>query len=65
MTYPKRFEGYWIEKNSNTRCENPKKGRHHIGAMMEGGSEPSSNAAQQAANTKEPSVEQMSELMNE
>ena len=25
MTYPKRFEEYWIKESSNTRCESPQK----------------------------------------
>ncbi len=34
MTYPKRFEGYWIEDNSNEKCSTAKNGRYHWGKIV-------------------------------
>ena len=34
MTYPQRFEGFWIENDSNTKCSEPKNGRYHWGKVV-------------------------------
>ena len=34
MTYPKRFEGYWIEDNSNEKCSTAKNGRYYWGKVI-------------------------------
>ena len=34
MTYPKRFEGYWIEDNSNEKCSATKNGRYYWGKVV-------------------------------
>ena len=33
MTYPQRFEGYWIEDESRTKCSEPKNGRYYWGKV--------------------------------
>ncbi len=33
MTYPQRFEGYWIEDASNTKCSESKNGRYYWGKV--------------------------------
>ena len=34
MTYHKRFEGYWIEDNSNEKCSTAKNGRYYWGKVI-------------------------------
>ncbi len=34
MTYPKRFEGYWIEDKSNEKCSTAKNGRYYWGKIV-------------------------------
>jgi hypothetical protein len=34
MTYPQRFEGFWIEDSSSEKCTTPKNGRYHWGRVI-------------------------------
>ena len=34
MTYPQRFEGYWIEDHSDHKCTTPKEGRYYWGRVI-------------------------------
>ena len=34
MTYPQRFEGFWIEDSSNEKCAAPKNGRYYWGRVI-------------------------------
>jgi len=34
LTFPQRFEGYWIEDESNHKCSTPKNGRYYWGRLI-------------------------------
>jgi Ca-activated chloride channel family protein len=34
MTYPRRFEGYWIEDRSDKKCATPREGRYYWGRVI-------------------------------